>query len=53
MARLAADPAVHRVHGPVLSSWDLMPVYGFADIDGTEPDWGEHYRKTPGPGATP
>lgn len=52
VAALAADPAVHRFHGHALSSWDLMHVYGFSDRDGTQPDWGAHYRKLKGPDAT-
>ncbi len=52
VAALAADPAVHRFHGQALSSWDLMRVYGFSDRDGTQPDWGAHYRKLWGPDAS-
>jgi NAD(P)-dependent dehydrogenase (short-subunit alcohol dehydrogenase family) len=51
LASLAADPDVHRFHGQSLSSWDLMHVYHFTDIDGTQPDWGEHYKKKHGPNA--
>lgn len=50
-AALAADPDVHRFHGKALSSWDLMHIYTFTDIDGTQPDWGEHYKKKHGPSA--
>ncbi|WP_226577918.1 SDR family oxidoreductase [Halobacillus litoralis] len=49
LASLAADPDVHRYHGKALSSWDLMHVYDFTDINGTQPDWGEHYKKKYGP----
>ncbi len=52
VAALAADPIVHRFHGQALSSWDLMHVYQFTDIDGTQPDWGEHYKKKHGRDAT-
>lgn len=51
-AALAADPEVHRFHGQALSSWDLMHVYNFTDIDGTQPDWGAHYKTKHGPDAT-
>lgn len=51
LASLAGDPDVHRFHGNALSSWDLMHEYHFSDIDGTQPDWGEHYKKKHGPDA--
>ena len=51
LAALASDPDVHRFHGHALSSWDLMHVYHFTDVDGTQPDWGAHYKRTHGPDA--
>ncbi len=51
VAALAADSDVHRYNGRALSSWDLMHVYNFTDINGTQPDWGEHYKKLFGPDA--
>lgn len=48
-ASLAADPEVHRFHGQALSSWDLMHEYNFTDINGSQPDWGEHFEKKYGP----
>lgn len=40
VAALAADPEVSRFAGRTLTSWTLMHEYGFADTDGTRPDWG-------------
>jgi NAD(P)-dependent dehydrogenase (short-subunit alcohol dehydrogenase family) len=38
VAALAADPEVSRWNGQSLSSGQLAQVYGFTDIDGTQPD---------------
>jgi NAD(P)-dependent dehydrogenase (short-subunit alcohol dehydrogenase family) len=38
---LAKDPDVLRHSGHILSSWELSRHYGFRDIDGRRPDWGE------------
>ncbi|MBK6769173.1 MAG: SDR family oxidoreductase [Ardenticatenales bacterium] len=56
VAALAADPDVARWSGQALSSWQMMHVYGFTDIDGSRPDWGRYYAevaagKTPDAGA--
>jgi NAD(P)-dependent dehydrogenase (short-subunit alcohol dehydrogenase family) len=45
VAALAADPAVSRFAGQALSTWGLSREYGFTDVDGTRPDWGEHYER--------
>jgi NAD(P)-dependent dehydrogenase (short-subunit alcohol dehydrogenase family) len=42
---LAADPKVKRKSGRVFSSWALAREYGFTDLDGTRPHWGNHARK--------
>jgi len=42
---LAADPKVKRKSGRVFSSWALAREYGFTDLDGTQPHWGNHARK--------
>jgi len=42
---LAADPKVNEKTGRVFSSWALAREYGFTDLDGTQPDWGEHATK--------
>jgi NAD(P)-dependent dehydrogenase (short-subunit alcohol dehydrogenase family) len=38
VAALAADAAVSRFNGMSLSSGELAPVYGFTDLDGSQPD---------------
>jgi NAD(P)-dependent dehydrogenase (short-subunit alcohol dehydrogenase family) len=42
---LAADPHVKKKTGRVFSSWALAREYGFTDIDGTQPHWGNYARK--------
>jgi NAD(P)-dependent dehydrogenase (short-subunit alcohol dehydrogenase family) len=42
VAALVADPNVMRHTGQLLSSWELSREYGFTDVDGRRPDWGEH-----------
>ena len=42
---LAADPKVREKTGRVFSSWALAREYGFTDIDGTRPHWGNYARK--------
>ena len=42
---LAADPQVNKKTGRVFSSWALAREYGFTDLDGTQPRWGNHARK--------
>jgi NAD(P)-dependent dehydrogenase (short-subunit alcohol dehydrogenase family) len=39
---LASDPDVARFSGQALSSWELAREYGFDDVDGSRPDWGDH-----------
>jgi NAD(P)-dependent dehydrogenase (short-subunit alcohol dehydrogenase family) len=38
VAHLAADPEVARFNGRSLSSGGLAKVYGFTDLDGSQPD---------------
>jgi NAD(P)-dependent dehydrogenase (short-subunit alcohol dehydrogenase family) len=45
VASLAADPDVRRWTGLALSSWRLAKVYGFTDLDGTQPDWGRFFAE--------
>ncbi|PTL83955.1 SDR family oxidoreductase [Vitiosangium sp. GDMCC 1.1324] len=45
VAALAADPNVSAKSGRVFSSWQLAKEYGFKDIDGRQPDWGEYFQK--------
>jgi len=42
---LAADPKVNKKTGRVFSSWALAKEYGFTDLDGTQPHWGNYARK--------
>lgn len=42
VAALATDPDVARHSGHALSTWQLQRIYGFADEDGRQPDWGAH-----------
>jgi len=42
---LAADPNVMKKTGRVFSSWALAREYGFTDLDGTQPHWGNYARK--------
>lgn len=52
-AALAADPAVARWSGRALSSWGLAREYGFADLDGSRPDWGRWYDEVVAAGRDP
>jgi NAD(P)-dependent dehydrogenase (short-subunit alcohol dehydrogenase family) len=45
VAALAADPRVKKKTGRVFSSWALAREYGFTDLDGTQPHWGNHAKK--------
>src|ERR1700694_4574973 len=42
---LAADPTVKNKSGRVFSSWALAREYGFTDLDGARPHWGNYARK--------
>lgn len=42
---LAADPRAMKKTGRVLSSWALAREYGFTDLDGSQPHWGNYARK--------
>jgi len=42
---LATDPKVMKKTGRVFSSWNLAREYGFTDLDGTQPHWGDYARK--------
>ena len=45
VVRLASDPKVMNKTGRVFSSWALAREYGFTDLDGTQPHWGNYARK--------
>jgi NAD(P)-dependent dehydrogenase (short-subunit alcohol dehydrogenase family) len=42
---LATDPNLMSKTGRVYSSWALAREYGFTDLDGTQPHWGNYARK--------
>lgn len=45
-AALAADPALQSKTGRGFSSWQLQGEYGFEDVDGQKPNWGQHAAET-------
>src|SRR5260370_26711609 len=47
IAALASDPKVLEKSGGLFSSWGLAKEYGFTDLDGSQPDWGEMYSSLP------
>jgi NAD(P)-dependent dehydrogenase (short-subunit alcohol dehydrogenase family) len=50
VAHLAADPEVARWNGQSLSSGQLAKVYGFTDLDGSQPDAWRYLREVQDPG---
>src|SRR5580698_11424829 len=42
---LATDPKAMHKTGRVFRSWNLAREYGFTDLDGTQPHWGNYARK--------
>jgi NAD(P)-dependent dehydrogenase (short-subunit alcohol dehydrogenase family) len=50
VAALAADPDVARWNGQSLSSGELAKVYGFTDIDGSQPDAWRYVVEVQDPG---
>ncbi len=50
VAHLAADPQVARWSGQSLSSGQLAKVYGFTDLDGSQPDAWRYVREVQDPG---
>jgi NAD(P)-dependent dehydrogenase (short-subunit alcohol dehydrogenase family) len=42
---LATDPYVFAKTGKALASWDLAKEYGFTDVDGASPDWGDYFDR--------
>ena len=49
IAALAADPQILDKSGKALGSWHLGREYGVRDLDGSRPDWGEHYEREVSP----
>jgi NAD(P)-dependent dehydrogenase (short-subunit alcohol dehydrogenase family) len=50
VAALAQDPDVARWNGQSLSSGQLAKVYGFTDLDGSQPDAWRYIREVQDPG---
>ena len=50
VAHLAGDPDVQRWSGQSLSSGQLARVYGFTDLDGSQPDCWRYMREVQDPG---
>jgi NAD(P)-dependent dehydrogenase (short-subunit alcohol dehydrogenase family) len=50
VAHLAGDPEVTRWSGQSLSSGQLANVYGFTDLDGSQPDAWRYVREVQDPG---
>lgn len=50
VAALAADPDRHRWNGQSLSSGQLAKVYGFTDLDGSQPDAWRYIVEVQDPG---
>jgi NAD(P)-dependent dehydrogenase (short-subunit alcohol dehydrogenase family) len=50
VAALAADPEVARWNGKSTSSGDLAKLYGFTDLDGSQPDAWRYIVEVQGPG---
>jgi NAD(P)-dependent dehydrogenase (short-subunit alcohol dehydrogenase family) len=44
VAALAADPKVREKSGGVFASWTLSDEYGFTDVDGARPHWGNYAK---------
>lgn len=49
VAALAQDPEVSRWNGKSLSSGELAKVYGFTDVDGSQPDAWRYMREVQDP----
>jgi NAD(P)-dependent dehydrogenase (short-subunit alcohol dehydrogenase family) len=52
VAALASDPRVHEKSGGLYSSWGLAREYGFADMNGSQPNWAEQFKESPWPRRT-
>ena len=45
VAALAADPNVLDKSGGLYTSWGLSEEYGFADVDGSRPNWWNYFSE--------
>jgi hypothetical protein len=50
VAALAGDPDVARWNGRSVSAGELAPLYGFTDVDGTQPDCWRYLVEVQEPG---
>jgi NAD(P)-dependent dehydrogenase (short-subunit alcohol dehydrogenase family) len=41
---LVTDPNREEKTGKVFSTWDLSEEYGFKDVDGSQPHWGNYFK---------
>lgn len=41
---LALDNTIADKTGGIFSTWELSEIYGFKDIDGSQPHWGNHFK---------
>ena len=53
VAALAADPDLAARNGGSFSSGELARVYGFTDVDGSQPDWERYLAEVVEPGLEP
>ncbi|MCR8633261.1 SDR family oxidoreductase [Paenibacillus radicis (ex Xue et al. 2023)] len=42
VAALAADPEISKKNGMITTTWGLSDEYGFKDVDGRHPHWGNY-----------
>lgn len=52
VAHIAADPEVLGRSGSTIASWEASDRYGFTDVDGRSPHWGNHLRELLGAAAS-
>ncbi len=48
VAALVADPNIMQKSGQAWATWNLYKEYGFTDLDGSQPDWGEYAKRVRG-----
>ena len=53
VVNLVADPSLFEKSGRVFGTWALAEEYGFCDVDGRRPHWGNHMQKKCGDAIKP
>lgn len=48
IAAIANDPNRMSLSGTTTATWELFERYGFTDLDGSQPNWGDHMRSALG-----